>query len=212
MVLNFAVRFIFCVFVLSVPIAGVDAATLKSMKAIKMQGLVRQTLDYSCGAAALSYLLKNYFGDEISEQEILGDVVLRLTNESLQERITDGFSMLDLKQSASRLGYSADGFTLPKMAINELKGPVIILLRRAESNHFVVLKGVMNGMAFLADPARGHVRIPLYSLFNEWKGEALILGRNGFGLPTQHGLSIPRAAAIASEKDTVRSLKSIHID
>jgi len=96
---------------------------------------------------------------------------------------------------------------LPQRAITALNGPIIILLRKQNVNHFVILKGATQGRAFIADPARGHLRIPLYELFSQWKGEALIIGRTGFGLPKEHGLSIPQGNAAAPERESVRALQ-----
>jgi len=182
---------------------------LTPMNQIKMQGIQRQTLDYSCGAAALSLLLKNYFEDDREEEVLLKDITYRLSEEEILDRMVKGFSMLDLKNTAQRLGYIVDGVMLPQEIVTELKGPVIILLRKNDLNHFVVLKKVTQGRAFIADPARGHLRLPLYELFAQWKGEALILGREGFGLPNQHGLSTPKGGAVAPEREVVRALQRI---
>lgn len=189
--------------------AGSTLHKLKHVNELKMEGIHRQTLDYSCGAASLSILLQRYFSDDHQEEEILADITFRLSPEEIQDRITEGFSMLDLKKAAERLGYSADGVILDRNAISALQGPVIILLRRKKINHFVVLKGVAGGSAFLADPARGNIRVPLYSLFEEWKGETLIVGRENFGLPTTHGLSTPKGDRAAPERHTVRALQNI---
>lgn len=180
---------------------------LTPLNKLKMQGIKRQTLDYSCGAAALALLLKNYFEDDREEEVILKDIVYRLTEEETFDRETKGFSMLDLRNAAQRLGYSADGVMLPPKAAMVLKGPVIILLRKNELNHFVVLKGITQGRAFISDPARGHFRMPLYDLFAQWKGETLILGREGFGLPKEHDLSLPHGNATAPEREVVRMLQ-----
>lgn len=180
---------------------------VKSIKQLKMQGIERQTLDYSCGAAALSILLKDYFGDSYEEKDILADIIFRLSSDEMTDRIKDGFSMLDLKRVAERLGYDAQGIMLPIEATSKLPGPVIILLRRKTLNHFVVLKGVVDGRAFIADPARGHLRVPLYELQQEWQGETLVIGRDNFGLPSKHDLAIPSGHLIAPENETVRALQ-----
>lgn len=185
---------------------------LTPLNKLQMQGIKRQTLDYSCGAAALSILMTHYFGDKYKEETLLADIIFRLSQDEIQKRMADGFSMLDLKRTAQGLGYSAEGVVLPQEALAALKGPTIILLQRKEVNHFVVLKGVFEGRAFIADPTRGHLRIPLYELLQQWHGEALILGREGFGLPEQHGLALPQRNGAAPESDVVRSLQSIHID
>ena len=186
--------------------------TLKPMSLLKMQGIERQTLDYSCGAAALALLLSRYLEDPITEAQILSEIVLRLSDTAMLERAVEGFSMLDLKLAAENLGYAADGVLLPPESVYALKGPVIILLRRSKLNHFVVLKGVSKGRAFLADPSRGHLRLPLFDLFQEWKGETLIVGREGFGTPASHALRLPGKPYISPETETVRMLQNIPIN
>lgn len=183
-----------------------SAIKWKSIREIRQHNIQRQTLDYSCGVASLSILLSQYFLDNKSEKDLLADIVFRLSKNEMLERVTQGFSMLDLKNQAERLGYSADGVLISIESASKLKGPVIILLRRGEVNHFAILKGIANGRAFLADPARGNIRIPLYALGEEWRGEALIVGREGFGLPVHHGLAVSRNAPLISEIDTARAL------
>src|SRR5262245_28482315 len=83
--------------------------------------VVIQRYDYSCGAAALSTLLRYYFGDErFDERDVLQAIVSRLSDEELKERIENGFSMLDLKRQAERLGYQASGVKLDLRALPRL--------------------------------------------------------------------------------------------
>lgn len=180
---------------------------LKSIKELKLEGIERQTLDYSCGAAALSILLSNYFNDPIQEKDLLSDIIFHLSDENLMKSMAEGFSMLDLKRVAERLGYKADGVRLPKGAASALGGPVIILLRTNKLNHFVVLRGVKEDRAFIIDPSRGHLRMPLRQLYQSWAGEALILSRDDFGLPLMHDLALPDVKSIAPERNTVRALQ-----
>jgi len=181
---------------------------LKSLKEIKMDGIQRQTLDNSCGAAALSILLKDYFNDFYEESDLLADIISRSSKEELRKSATYGFSLLDLKSLAERLGYKADGVTLPEKSIFALPGPVIILLKGKKVNHFVVLKGTAKGSAFIADPIQGSIRMPLHKLYDIWDGVALILSRKGFGLPKSHKLSMPKMSSkIAPERQIVRHLR-----
>jgi predicted double-glycine peptidase len=179
----------------------------RPLSELRMERIERQTLDYSCGAAALTILLNLYFGETLHEQDVLADMVGRLSREQAVERATQGFSLLDLKTTAQRLGYQAEGVILPRQALASLKGPVIILLRQRSLNHFVVLKGIGRGSALLADPARGHIRMPLFELYEQWQGETLVLGRDQFGLPLEHGLKVPARSLIAPERETVRTLQ-----
>lgn len=206
-----AIPFALAFFLPCSDIYAIEYPKLKSIRELQFDGLQRQTLDYSCGAAALTILLNRYFGDSLTEHQILADIIHRLPEDKLLERTYEGFSMLDLKSAAENLGYSADGVILPREAVLALDGPVIILLRREKLNHFVVLKGVSQGRAFLADPARGNMRIPLYELYKEWQGETLIVGREAFGLPDRHGMNIPKGMDVAPESQTTRTLQHLPI-
>ncbi len=185
---------------------------LSSMRQRQMQQIERQTLDYSCGAAALAILLRLYFGQEIEEQDVLADLITRLPRDELADRIKAGFSMLDLKRSAQRLGYAAEGAMLTPEQATRLQGPVILLLHRGTLKHFVVLKGVREGRALLADSVRGHVRLPWHELLQEWHGETLIVGRAGFGLPHDHPLGLPASDGLAPERDSVRALRHLPLN
>jgi predicted double-glycine peptidase len=178
------------------------------MNQLKMQGIERQTLDYSCGAAALSILLSRYYKIDVSETDILFDMILRKNNDDIQIVMREGFSLYDLKESVERLGFSASGIMLNADTASKLNGPVILLLRNKVANHFVVLRGISQGRAFITDPALGHYRIPLYELEKKWKGETLVVERDGFDLPTHGEFGIPSGKGVASEQDVVRALRN----
>lgn len=180
---------------------------LRSFKNMQFKNIDKQTMDYSCGAASLAILLSSYFEDKANELTLLEDIICRLSDNEMEVRYREGFSMLDLKRLAERLGYNATGVKLPYSAAAKLRGPIIVLLKKHKLNHFVVLKGARQGRAFIADPVAGHIRMPLRELFAVWDGEALILGRMNFGLPREHGLSIPLGKNVAPEQETIRALR-----
>lgn len=187
-------------------------AGLKSMRQLQMQEIERQTLDYSCGAAALAILLRLYFGHPLHEQDVLADIIVRLPKPELADRIKNGFSMLDLKQSAQRMGYAATGVRLNMEQAMRLKGPVIVLLYRDGLKHFVVLKGIVQGRALLADAVRGHVRLPLHELAQQWHGETLVVGREQFGFSSFHALAPAYGNAVAPEQESVRALRHLPLN
>ncbi len=182
---------------------------LKSMKELKTQGIQRQTLDYSCGASALSTLMQKYFNDSITERDILSDILFHSTHEELTKSFHEGFSMLDLKLASERLGYKVYGVQLNINSAKRLKGPVIILLRRKRLNHFVILRGISEEKVFIVDPSRGFERTSTRQLEKEWKGETLILAKDGFGLPKNHPLSLPDVRFVAPERNSIRALQNL---
>ena len=66
-------------------------APLKSMKDLRDKDLVKQRLDYSCGAAALATILRYGFGDEVTERDILKELFDLLSDDEEGLRRKEGF-------------------------------------------------------------------------------------------------------------------------
>jgi predicted double-glycine peptidase len=179
--------------------------SVKPMSKMLYQGATLQSTDFSCGAASFTALLYAYFKDyNYRENQLIDEMLLRMSDEENASVTAEGFSMLNLKNLAERLGYVAHGVNLPVEAAEKLKGPIIILLKKKDANHFVVLKGVKGSHAFIADPATGHYRMAMHELQRHWGGESLIIGRDGFGLPTEHSFALPYNNSFAPEQESAR--------
>ena len=74
---------------------------IKSYTEIRDQDLVRQTYDYTCGAAAVATII-NYIGGNTDEREILEIIISHLTEEELMEK--DALSLLELKRAVEKKG------------------------------------------------------------------------------------------------------------
>ncbi len=149
---------------------------LRSLKDLRDQRLVRQRLDYSCGAAALATILRYGFGDEVTERDILKDLFDLLPEDEEGLRRKEGFSLLDLQRVAQARGYKAQGFRLAPEDLGKLGGPVIVFIEPRGYKHFAVLRGVRGDRVYLADPSRGNIRMPMYTFLDTW------LGDNGKGV------------------------------
>ncbi len=163
--------------------ASIDVGTgirietpLKSMKDLRDKDLVKQRLEYSCGAAALATILRYGFGDEVTEREILVALFDLLSEEEEGLRRKEGFSLLDLQHVAQARGYKAQGFRLEPQDLARLGGPVIVFMEPRGYKHFAVLRGVKGDRIYLADPSRGNIRMPAYRFLDSW------LGENGKGI------------------------------
>ncbi|RLG09852.1 peptidase C39, partial [Candidatus Pacearchaeota archaeon] len=116
-----------------------------SIKELRFKNLVKQKYDLSCGSAALASLLKYYYNRNISEEDIIKDI---LTHGEIEKIKAHGFSMLDLKKSAERFGFKAEGYKVPVEKLHLIKIPTIILLDTNGYKHFVILKGVRGNKVF----------------------------------------------------------------
>ena len=139
-----------------------------SLKEIRNEGVTRKRWDISCGAAALSTLLTYEFKDNTPETDIVVWMLHRTDPALVRER--HGFSLLDMKHFAQARGYTAEGFS--DMSIDELasqKSAVITPIRLKGFDHFVVVKGVMDGRVFLADPGFGNTTMKVDRFQRLWK-------------------------------------------
>lgn len=146
-------------------------------KDLKFRDMVRQTSDYSCGAAALATILTYYFGKATSESDILTYVFTHSPAARVAEIKERGLSLLDLKTYAEQQGYKSDGYKVKADRLSRLNRPAIALINYNGYSHFVVLKGVADGQVFLADPARGNITVPVDEFTKIWNEILLIFKR-----------------------------------
>ena len=164
-----------------------------TLKELRDHHVIKQALDYSCGAAALATLMVYYFGDTTSEQEILGLLQAGLTPEELAVKAQRGFSLLDLKRVAQVKGYQAGGFKLTVEQLMQVAAPVMVFVEPMGYKHFAVLRGIEGGRVYLADPARGNVRKRIDQFVTEWeKGIVFVLGKPGEEHLRDYPLKPPR--------------------
>jgi predicted double-glycine peptidase len=172
---------------------------IHSWKELRDRNVVIQGFDYSCGAGALATLMRYYFGDNVSEEMILLNILGPMSREEVEDREKNGLSLLDLKLCAERMGYEAAGVKLNYASLPQLKGPVIIHLERRDYRHFAVLKGVRGDRVYLADPSRGNIRMSVDRFAKEWSGICLVLGKPGFGLPQIFPLALGDQEPVQNE-------------
>lgn len=150
-----------------------------TLKELRDRHIVRQQLDYSCGAAALATLLTYYFEDETSEREVLRWLESHLSQQELEGKQKTGFSLLDLKEVSESKGYRAAGFKINPSHLEHLLAPVIVFVQPMGYKHFAVLRGVINNYVYLADPSRGNLRMTMSRFLEEWQGIVFVLGKDG---------------------------------
>lgn len=131
---------------------------------ILFKGVTRQSKDFSCGAAALSTLITGLVvNSKISEKNIIDEIAKY--SESGEAR---GYTLSDLMEASKRLGYYAEWHKVPVSELPKIKIPVMLLIGlNSKFPHFVILKGIADGQAFLADSIRGNVRTPYKKLTEE---------------------------------------------
>lgn len=125
------------------------------------QDIVQQSHDYSCGAAALATLIAGITNDKnTSESDVIAAIEAVAKTEP-----GEGYSLHALEMASGKLGHYAQAVKIPKESLPKIKKPVMLLIGRAgQMPHYVVLKGIRNNVAFLADPIRGNLRVDYENL------------------------------------------------
>lgn len=160
--------------------------------AIKRVNIVMQERDFSCGAAALATLIRYYWGDPVTEHQILAalDKIITDPKERL-ERVQNGLSMTDLRRAAVAEGYLSVIGKLTFKELSEAKAPVVVGIVVGKYDHFVVFRGADSYYVYLADPARGNLRIPIWQFLNEWQENAvLVVAKPDVDPPTVSPLTV----------------------
>ncbi len=127
--------------------------------------LVRQYDPIDCGPASLLSVLR-YYGGTSSLSHV----------RQLCRSDSDGTSMWGLVQGARQLGFYAMGATGSYDQLVKEKMPCIAhLVPEAGRNHFVVVYKISTHYVYMADPARGRIRMPRNNFVKIWTKKAVIL-------------------------------------
>ena len=108
--------------------------------------MVKQDLDYSCGAASLATLLNAFYGQSLTEAALL-------------EAMDKGglrASFEDMQRALPQFGFKAQGFAASYEQLMRLKAPVVVYLKYRNDDHFSVLRGIDAHTVWLADPSLGN--------------------------------------------------------
>lgn len=151
---------------------------VRSVKELREENVVIQGLDYSCGSAALATIFSYYFGDPVSEPEVIEYILSTGNLRAIVER--RGFSLLELKHFAESRGATAEGFGMGLEALAGVADPVVVPMRLTERLHFAIVRGVRGNRVFLADPALGKWTMSTEDFDRVWSPKVgLIVAESG---------------------------------
>ncbi len=132
---------------------------VQSWKERRDFNIVKQDLDFSCGAASVATLLNNFYGQTLTEEEVLK----KLDKEQMRA------SFEDMRRIMPDLGFEAKGYALSFEQLAQLKIPVIVYLKYRKDDHFSVLRGIDGNTVLLADPSLGHVSMSRVQFLEAWQ-------------------------------------------
>lgn len=117
-----------------------------SWKTLRDDRVVKQDLDYSCGAASLATLLNAHYGRNVTEEELL----------KAMDKGDGRSSFEDMARALGRFGFKAQGFAASWEQLAKLRMPVIVYVKHRKDDHFSVLRGIDGDTVWLADPSLGN--------------------------------------------------------
>lgn len=165
---------------------------IRSLLEMRHENVVIQKWDLSCGAAALTTLLRYQHGEDVTEKEVATSLMSRkeyVENPQLLQ-IREGFSLADLKRHVDSRGYRGVGYGRLQLADLVAKAPIIVPITVRGYNHFVVFRGMRGDRVLLADSAWGNRTMRADEFAESWM-EHPQLGRIGFAVLRKDGSAPP---------------------
>lgn len=150
-----------------------QSVAMEPFSELKYRHIVRQAYDYSCGSAALVTVLTYHLGLKITEQQAMEGMLEKGEKDKIIER--RGFSLLDMKRYLQSLGVDGAGFRAEIKDLLPLSQPAIVPIDYAGSKHFVVLRGIRDGVVYLADPSAGNLVFSVEEFARWWDKNTLFL-------------------------------------
>lgn len=167
--------------ILNTPLLAEERRPVVSLLELRQDKVVMQQWDLSCGAAALTTILKYQHSIDTTEKIVAKELISRreyIDDPNLLKR-RQGFSLLDLKRYTKKIGFK--GGSYGKLSLNDLLAfaPVITPVNLNGYNHFVIFRGKIGNRVLLADPAWGNRTLSVRAFNKAWIDFPKI-GRVGF--------------------------------
>lgn len=135
------------------------SVAIKSWKALRDENIVKQDLDFSCGAASLATILNGFYGKSITEAAIL----TAMNKE-------DGMaSFADMARVLPKYGFKGAGLALSFEQLQRIKVPAVVYLRYRGDDHFSVLRGISDDTVWLGDPSWGNRQFTWHQFLAMWE-------------------------------------------
>ncbi len=132
---------------------------VQSWKRLRDARIVKQDLDFSCGAASLATLLNSYYGLNVTEEAIL----------QAMDKGDGRASFEDMARALARFGFKAQGLAASYQQLVRLRMPVIVYVKHRKDDHFSVLRGIDAETVWLADPSLGNRTFSRSQFLEMWQ-------------------------------------------
>jgi predicted double-glycine peptidase len=179
-----------------------QARIVRSLLEDRQDRVVIQHWDNSCGAAALATILTYHLDYPISEREVATGMLGGTDPSRIRNR--GGFSLLDMKRFAERLGFAGSGYAGLEWGDLAERAPLIVPIRVRGYNHFVVVRSVAQDRASIADPGFGNYDMAQAEFLHAWAdGVGFSVGQ---GEQTDAEETVPAAGGSSADGEPRRPL------
>jgi predicted double-glycine peptidase len=126
-----------------------DNLNIITWKALRDRRVVKQNLDYSCGASSIATILTEYYKRPTTEKEVLNLLIKTAKKKGAA-------SFADMQNILPSLGFKGLGLAASWTQLQALKIPVLIYVKQRKQDHFSVLSGIDKNYVKLSDPSLGN--------------------------------------------------------
>jgi len=179
-----------------------QTVTMEPYEVLKFRHIVHQAYDYSCGSAALVTIMNFDLGMNVKEQ----DAMEGMMNFGEKEKIIArrGFSLLDMKRYLKSIGIDGAGYRGEIEDLLPLQHPALVPIDFGGSKHFVVVRGIRDGLVYIADPSAGNIVFSQKKFASMWDRNTFFVVSPPKDAPDLHGLALTDAELGVTDMDRIK--------
>jgi len=179
-----------------------ESVVIEPYEVMKYRHIVRQAYDYSCGSAALVTIMNFDLGVKVTEQQAMEGMMQHGEKEKIIAR--RGFSLLDMKRYLGSVGIDSAGFRGELTDLVGLDHPALVPIDFGGSKHFVVLRGIKNGVAYIADPSAGNIVFSQSKFASLWDRNTFFIVYPPKDKPALHQLALSDQELGVTDMDRIK--------
>ncbi len=179
-----------------------QSVVIEPYEVLKYKHIVRQAYDYSCGSAALVTIMNFDLGVTVNEQQAMEGMMQHGEKEKIIAR--RGFSLLDMKRYLASIGVESAGFRGEISDLLALDHPALVPIDLGGSKHFVVLRGLRGGLAFIADPSAGNIVFSESEFASHWDRNTFFVIYPPKDKPALHELALTDMELGVTDMDRIK--------
>ena len=142
------------------PLLPTQTIIKNNWKNLRDLSVVKQNFESSCGGASLATLLTFYYGQTVSEADIL---------KALENNGKKAVSFSEMQKILPQFGFQGQGYAAGYEQLKQLKIPVVVYIKLRGEDHFSVLRGINDDTVLLADSSYGNVTLSKEQFLDVWQ-------------------------------------------